>query len=442
MEQQSPVLWQSVDSQITLIDIPRSIAFAQGTRDEPCHDLLCSTQAQVEPYQTNEPKSAAAREKLINNTVDAQSHKIHADVLNDALDQIKAVYAKDWCLPRPFTEPSTKHSLKRKPSLGDPYGNSRTGSKRNLHTSSHQQDTASSDLLPTLAHHTFSKIHGVESTDGTYSSQYLPASENSARGIISLGTPGKWNDDSTFKFFVPPESSFVLGSCSDSRILHQSVRAQAEELEVSKKFDFILLDPPWPNRSVKRTHKTANSTYSTAQSLQEIHQLITGMDLDILMADSCLVAIWITNKPAVRDLVLGDDGLFDCWGVELVEEWIWLKATVHGEPVTPIDSVWRKPYEILLVGRKRRHYGLPSEEASAGCGSVARRVLMSVPDLHSRKPCLKELIEPLMPDADNYRALEVFARHLVAGWWSWGNECIKFNETQYWRRKMAAEEEE
>lgn len=440
MEQQRPVLWQSDDSQVILIDIPRSIASAQGTRDEPCHDLVCSTQAQAKPYQTNEPKSAAAREKLMNNTVDAHAHKIYAKNLNDAMDQIKAVYARDWCLPRPFIEASSQHSLKRKPSLGDLDESSRAGSTGNLHTSSRQQNATSSDVLPTLAQQPFCRVHGVESTGEDYPYQYRPPSQINTRGVISVGAPG--DDDSTFDFFVPPQSSFVLGSCSDSRVLHQSVRAQAEELEVSKRFDFTLLDPPWPNRSVKRTHKTAHSTYATAASLQDIHQLIAGMDLDVLMTDSCLVAIWITNKPAVRDLVLGDDGLFDCWGVELVEEWIWLKTTVHGEPITPIDSVWRKPYEILLLGKKSRRYGTPSEAPSAGCGSVTRRVIMSVPDLHSRKPCLKDLIEPLMPDANNYRALEVFARHLVAGWWSWGNECIKFNEAQYWQRKMLAEEED
>ena len=65
---------------------------------------------------------------------------------------------------------------------------------------------------------------------------------------------------------------------------------------------------------------------------------------------------------------------------------------------------------------------------------------MSVPDLHSRKPCLKELIETLLLDANHYRALEVFARHLVAGWWSWGDECLKFNWEGNWRFEGTSEE--
>jgi N6-adenosine-specific RNA methylase IME4 len=287
------------------------------------------------------------------------------------------------------------------------------------------------NLLSRLSKETLSMVDGIEPAERGHPYHLYPESDGKTRMTFSVGKQG--GPDTPHGFLVPPGSSFVLGPCSDARTLHASIRAQAQELEVSKTFDLILLDPPWPNRSVKRTHKTANSTYSTAQSLGAIHQLIMGMDLDVLMADSCLVAMWITNKPAVRDLVLGENGLFDCWGVELVEEWVWLKTTVHGEPVTPIDSIWRKPYEILLLGRRSRQYVAPAGKSPTRHESVPKRVLASVPDLHSRKPCLKELFETLIPDPRSYRALEVFARHLVAGWWSWGDECIKFNGEQYWQ---------
>lgn len=433
----SPITWQSGDGQLVLVDIPRSISSAQGTPDKPCHDLLSSTQAQAEPYKTNEPKSAAARSRLVDNTVDAESHKVYAELLNDALSTIRTAYDGPWCQPRLFVERPTEAGRKRK--QGEENTNdvaeTENGSK-SIQRSIHPQTEASSDFLRSLSQQRFSIVHGLEPTEAEHPYQCYPLLDASARASFSVGRPE--HGDASHIFFLPHESSFVLGPCSDSRMLHTSVRAQAQELEVSKNFDFIILDPPWPNRSVKRTHKTADSTYSTAQSLEEINQLIMGMDLDILMADSCLVAIWITNKPAVRDLVLGENGLFDCWGVEMLEEWIWLKTTVHGEPVTPIDSVWRKPYEILLLGRKCRKYALRSESPPMERGEIPRKVLMSVPDLHSRKPCLKELIEPHMPGPENYRALEVFARHLVAGWWSWGDECLKFNEKRYWQCEASA----
>jgi N6-adenosine-specific RNA methylase IME4 len=431
-EKQHPVLWQSEDSQITLIDIPRSISSAQGTHDQPCHDLLSSTQPQAEPYQTNEPKSAAARLKLVGNTVDAELHSIYAELLNDALGKVRVVHDGAWCLPRRFIERPTNPGSKRKLDVRDMDDPSRLESKtRSSPQITDQQDEVPSDILPELSRQAFSVVYGLESTEESHPYRYEPSSDLNTRARFSVGKPS--DHDALYDFFIPPKSSFVLGPCSDARISHTYIRAQAQELDVPKKFDFILLDPPWPNRSVKRTHKTAHSTYSTAHSLEDIYQLLMGMDLDILMADSCLVAIWITNKSVVRDLVLGKNGLFDCWGVKLFEEWVWLKTTVHGEPVTPIDSAWRKPYEVLLLGQKSKQYSAPSEDTPIAHPSITRKVLISVPDLHSRKPCLKELIERSVPDPDSYRALEVFARHLVTGWWSWGDECIKFNAKQYWR---------
>ena len=435
------ILWQSEDSQITLIDIPRSISSAQGTQSQPCHDLLSSTQPQTKPYQTNEPKSAQARLKLVSNTVDAESHRAYAELLDDALIRVREAHDGPWCLPRPFLDTSTKANSKRK--LGardveDPASSRRATTATIENT--RREDELPDAFLQKLSRQAFPIVHGVESSGDSHPYQYHPPPEPTTRASLSVNEPG--SHDAFYTFYIPPESSFVLGPCSDAHTLHTYVRAQAEELDVSKKFDLVLLDPPWPNRSVKRTHKTAYSTYSTAQSLEDIYQLLMRMDLDILMADSCLIAIWITNKPAVRDLVLGENGLFDCWGVELFEEWIWLKTTVSGEPVIPIDSVWRKPYEILLLGRKSKQYSVPLEGNPKMCPQIPRKVIISVPDLHSRKPCLKGLLETYVSDASSYRALEVFARHLVAGWWSWGDECIKFNARQYWRSEKALQEEQ
>jgi N6-adenosine-specific RNA methylase IME4 len=153
-----------------------------------------------------------------------------------------------------------------------------------------------------------------------------------------------------------------------------------------------------------------------------VHALLTALDLPSLLAADGTVGLWITNKPAIRKLVLAAGGLFAEWGAVLVEEWLWVKTTVGGEPVTAVGGVWRKPYEVFLLGR---------------CGdaaqsvSVQRRVIFGVPDLHSRKPCFKTLLERFVLPP-NYEALEIFARHLTAGWHSWGNEVIMFNWEGYW----------
>lgn len=438
-------LWQSENKDITLIDIPRSISFAQGTSEHPCQDTLLSTEPQEEPYPTNEPKSPAARAKLVNNTVDVRLHHEYATLLDGALVKVKAECNGPWCLPRPFVEVPASKGKKRKLS---PEGEEDIGkiedSKRNIRAGEGSHLSLPDDFMRRLSQLPSARIHGVEleGLNDANGGNIMCERQRDGTGQRWLAVSHPQDRATFFNFSIPPGSSFVLGSCWDSTTLHSHVRAQAQELDIPKKFDAIILDPPWPNRSVKRTHKTANSTYSTVATLQDVYQLIIGMDLDMLMTDECAVAMWITNKPAVRDIVLGEGGLFECWGVELVEEWIWLKTTLHGEPVTPINSVWRKPYEVLLVGRKRRNYLTPVEEKLAKHTDVKRRVLMSVPDLHSRKPCLKELIESLVRNADCYRALEVFARHLVAGWWSWGDECIKFNREGNWRSEKSSEDVE
>lgn len=183
-------------------------------------------------------------------------------------------------------------------------------------------------------------------------------------------------------------------------------------------FDFILLDPPWPNRSVRNA-----KIYHTSALQQEEHPFHQAIPIiDRHLSRSGIAAIWITNKRAVRKLVLHS---MQNLGLELFEEWIWLKTTIYGEPVTPLDGLWRKPYELLLLFRHDLSTGekvLPLQEYP----TVKRRLVVAVPDLHSRKPCLKELLTPLLPKG--YRALEIFARNLTAGWWSWGDEVLKFNE--------------
>ncbi|KAI9883985.1 MAG: ATPase synthesis protein 25 mitochondrial [Watsoniomyces obsoletus] len=210
-------------------------------------------------------------------------------------------------------------------------------------------------------------------------------------------------------------------------------------------FDFILLDPPWPNASAKRAR-----SYERSRTLRDTEELLLSMGLEDHIAPEGYVGIWITNKPVIRDLVLGEQdtkniehsgdphsSLFDQWGVDLVEEWIWIKTTIHGEPVTDLESAWRKPYEIMLLGQRRPSSSgpIPPVEGKGQQKEIKRRIIAGVPDLHSRKPCLKEFIEDLMPDSTRYRALEVFARHVSAGWWAWGDEVLKFNWEGNWVKR-------
>jgi hypothetical protein len=69
------------------------------------------------------------------------------------------------------------------------------------------------------------------------------------------------------------------------------------------------------------------------------------------------------------------------------------------------------------------------------------KVVIAVPGYHSQKPCLKGLFpwgneltlgifDQILPDG--YRACELYARNLVEGWMSVGDECLKFMRDDYW----------
>ncbi|KAH8585549.1 MT-A70-domain-containing protein [Bisporella sp. PMI_857] len=208
--------------------------------------------------------------------------------------------------------------------------------------------------------------------------------------------------------FIPPFSVCLQGT------LAQTVR----KLEASAPvFNLMIMDPPWPNRSARR-----KSSYVLSESYAEVRNLLLSIPICTHLHEDGLVGIWVTNKPAFREVILGENGLFKEWGIQLIEEWVWLKVTLDGRPIYPLNGVWRKPYEILLLGRKGSH-----------TRAVERRVIIGVPDLHSRKPNLRSLLEAKMgKKSGEYQAVEIFARNLTAGWWSWGDEALKFQTEEHW----------
>ena len=212
-------------------------------------------------------------------------------------------------------------------------------------------------------------------------------------------------------YHIPPSSTFLQSSI---QVGLASFR-EATNLLLPKKnagfFDLILLDPPWENRSVRKA-----STYHT-RGLAGTFDMkgIMPMVQDLANNDT-IIAIWITNKESIRISVMTT--MEQC-GFSLIARWIWLKIAANGDSIYPLHGLWRKPYEVLLLFRQGEQP--PPWE---------NRVIVGVPNEHSQKPCLKSLLEPLLPQP--YQALELFARNLVAGWWSWGDEVLKFQHNSYW----------
>ncbi|QSZ34590.1 hypothetical protein DSL72_006184 [Monilinia vaccinii-corymbosi] len=304
----------------------------------------------------------------------------------------------------------------------------------------------------------------------------------------SSGEPGKYQQSSLINHdcllpkrinidgaiaTMPPKSTMIRGNIHET-----SLPIDWDRPESFPSFHVIVMDPPWPNRSALR-----NDAYALASGSLDIENLLKSLPCNHI-ENNGYIGIWITNKPAFRAMLLKPGGIFEQWGLKLVEEWIWLKVTSSGEPISAITGTWRKPWEILLVGRNagaRRKEGLagferrpdveeePGVERSHGGEAagltkpaiithkhhgnespnstpeptnnpehsentpsiVKRRVVIGVPDLHSRKPNLRYLFGQLL-GLEEYKGLEIFARNLTAGWWGWGNEVVKFQIDGAW----------
>ncbi|XP_017687998.1 PREDICTED: methyltransferase-like protein 4 isoform X2 [Lepidothrix coronata] len=210
------------------------------------------------------------------------------------------------------------------------------------------------------------------------------------------------------KYLVPPKSSFLLSDISCLQPL----------LNYKKKYDVIVIDPPWENKSVKRSNR-----YSHLSSWQ-----IKQIPVPTLAAPNCLVVTWVTNRQ--KHLHFVKDELYPHWSVKTLAEWHWVKITRAGEFVLPLDSLHKKPYEVLVLGRVQGDVKEALRKSEGVLPIPEHKLIVSTPcTLHSHKPPLTAVLaEFIKPDVE---CLELFARNLQPGWTSWGNEVLKFQHIDY-----------
>ena len=494
----SAILHTSPSFPVHVIDIPLSLSLAQHLSSQlspsdpsqryPALRHPLSAPAPTSPYPSTEPKSAKARQRVIERLGDDGEAVIDEAWVREGLEEVRKSLRGGhgmgvegrWCLERSVVsglDDGERGGKKRKrkrgmtdherdhkaPKLGN------RDEKDEEAPASTNEDTLSSGTTmdKAIGLHQFAQPAGLEpclrsssigehlweaggqnsnplilSAEETSPCEHVFVKEvgnrlvsNSSESTYLLTLPvSKETGSDSPTYLLPPLSSFMLSNINSKSIKTFSQSAYNMLPKSSKsagpgQFDFVLLDPPWANRSVRRSRK-----YETIESGGEetdplIH--LEGM-LGQHITPGGLVGCWVTNKVTVREKALR---VFESWGVGLVEEWVWLKVTTQGEPVTELGGLWRKPYEVLLLGKK----ALKDETGRTLACTVGtedkvvkKRLIIAVPDLHSRKPNLKELIERMVPDPENYRALEVFARNMTAGWWTWGDECLKYNWTGFW----------
>lgn len=436
----TPILYQNPTKTVTLLDIPTSIAHAQSTIDHPCNDQIYASSPPQTPYPSTEPKTERAKANALpTKPVSDADVEFQEALLQQGLKEVakNCHLADDWCLPRktsPFIP--ERQSKKRKADedidkLFSPQRINPVHSSTGVFSDSNVENEGKSGILSSL---TVPDLKILESEIGvrSFEEQLILSSESTPKAYTCSSIRILTNrlirnphpDPLSLQclgviYKIPPNANFLLSKIGEPTAPAFSMAALTMYPNSSAtagpgQFDFVLLDPPWANRSVRRSAR-----YDTMHNSDPMIVLQAMLGQHIAL--NALVACWVTNKASVRDTALE---VFRAWDVQLIEEWAWLKTTVGGLPVTKIDGHWRKPYEILLLGRKG------NDEVQKFGNDVRRRVIVAVPDLHSRKPHLKTLMKPFLPG--NYRALEVFARNLTAEWWSWGDEVLKYNWEGHW----------
>ncbi|CAG2240289.1 METTL4 [Mytilus edulis] len=132
-------------------------------------------------------------------------------------------------------------------------------------------------------------------------------------------------------YLLPAECSFIMGDTVNLKYFTKILGRN--------EFDFILLDPPWENKSVKRKKQ-----YWTLDN-EELFKI----PVPELSAPGCVIGVWVTNKMKHKDFVIQE--LFPFWNVDFITTWYWIKVTKTGSTVLDIMSEHKKPYEILILGK-------------------------------------------------------------------------------------------
>ncbi|CAI0558780.1 unnamed protein product [Linum tenue] len=177
-------------------------------------------------------------------------------------------------------------------------------------------------------------------------------------------------------------------------------------------FNLILIDPPWENASAhqKLMYPTLPNRYFLSLPIKKL-----------VHSDGALVGLWVTNWERLRNFVLEE--LFPSWGVTYAASLFWLKVKADGSLTSDLDLFHHRPYECLLLAYCNTKSGMG--------GTMEDQVVISIPGDYSRKPPVGELLQKYVPGVGPPRCIELFAREMMAGWASWGNEPLHFQDSHY-----------
>lgn len=85
-------------------------------------------------------------------------------------------------------------------------------------------------------------------------------------------------------------------------------------------YDFIVIDPPWSNKYVKRA-KRKSCGYQMCDE-----NAIIAIPIENLIKSNSLVVIWCTNSPAHTESLRNK--FLTKWNLKLLATWYWIKVMI------------------------------------------------------------------------------------------------------------------
>eukprot|EP01024_Parvocaulis_polyphysoides_P015568 TRINITY_DN16853_c0_g2_i1.p1 TRINITY_DN16853_c0_g2~~TRINITY_DN16853_c0_g2_i1.p1 ORF type:complete len:381 (+),score=47.03 TRINITY_DN16853_c0_g2_i1:658-1800(+) len=216
------------------------------------------------------------------------------------------------------------------------------------------------------------------------------------------------NNDSKIRIGIAGDTAVVIPAKCEFQM------SNLDELKddgQKTKYNIILMDPPWENKSVKH---------------QQPYQTLTNKELfrlpvkNLACQDNCIVFVWVTNRPKIITFV--KEELLPHWNLTYYTTWYWIKITDNAEFIYDLNSTHKKTYEKLIVA-----YSGQTQSNNNLFQNVPKELFIwSVPGQHSANPILNRFLKQFCPE--NGECMELFARGLAEGWTSWGNEVLKFQQ--------------